>query len=188
MSTLTKHWPETLRAVWQLYHDHGYTVIIRNGYVYLFHAGAPRHCLRTEIDNGRWITQPAVDAFIESHLYEDMAGAIEARVQSPWEHVSAELPVETVMEFRAVTRDCYCYQCVQRCDFCTGMRRPDRYRYDFPTLAAAQEYLAACDWTQEAPCYFRKGNRWASIRGDGSGAGLPTIYEVRTGDYKPYSE
>jgi len=114
MTAITTNWPDTLRGLWQLYHDHGYTVIIRNGYVYLFHGGAPRHCLRTEVDNGRWMTRPAVDAFIESHLYEDMAGAIEARVQAPWEHISAELPVRAVMEFRAITRDCYCYQGVDR--------------------------------------------------------------------------
>ena len=177
----TTNWPVYLKDIWQLYHDHGYTVIIRNGCVYLFHAGAPRHCLRTEVDNGRWMEQPAVDFFIESHLYEDMAGAIEARVQPPWEHVSSEIPVEAVIEFRAITRDCYCYQGVDRCDFCTNTRRPDRYHYDFASMADAQAFLDACGWTAEATAYWRKDGKWASIKGDGSSAGLPSVYYIHFG-------
>jgi len=178
----TETWPESLPVVWQLYHDNGYTVIVRDSRVYLFHAGAPRHCLTTEVDRGRWISCPAVKAFVNSHLYEDMAGAIEDQVLPPWRHCSTDLDVQTVLEFRQVARDCYCYQGVLRCDFCTGMRRPDRFRNDYATVQEAQEFLTAEGFKQEAPCQWTKGKRWASIHGDGSNAGLPTVYGVQYGE------
>jgi hypothetical protein len=180
-------WPDTLPAIWRLLTENGYTVIIRNSNVYLFHAGAPRHCLATEVDNGRWMNHPPVSHFIHSHLYLDMAGEIEKRVQPPWRHVSAELPAWRVMEFDAVTRDCYCYQGVDRCDFCTGTRRPDRYRNHYATEEEARAFLLACGWQHEsgATCRFCQGSRWATIGGLGSCAGLPTVYEVREGEYKP---
>jgi hypothetical protein len=78
-------------------------------------------------------------------------------------------------------RDCYCYQGVDRCDFCTGRRPPDRLRWEFPDHQSAVDLLTACKWQPEAPSRFVKPGEWARIDGLGSTAGMPTIYAVKFG-------
>ena len=56
------------------------------------------------IDNGRWMQHHDIYA-------------------PPWECV--ELSDDQMANFEAAARDCYCYQGVDRCDFCTSTRTPD---------------------------------------------------------------
>ena len=56
------------------------------------------------VDNGRWMT------------HEDIYAP-------PWECV--ELTPAQLANFEAAARDCYCYQGVDRCDYCTSTRTPD---------------------------------------------------------------
>ncbi len=191
MSTQTQHdkaaatWPENLEAFWRSLREFGYTSICRIPDIYLFHMGSGRHCLTTPVDNGRWIGQgpfawsPYRAPYgPDSHFNDNWRDLI----LPPWRDCSAELTPAHVMEFRQVARDCYCYQGVQRCDFCTGLRRPDRYRDDYASLEEAQEMLRAGGWTMKASHRWTKGEKWASIGGAGSTAGMPTIYTIHTGE------
>lgn len=117
----------------------------------------------------------------QSHLYDvwptDQPGE--------WVDCSTELDAKTVLEFRATARDCYCYQGVNRCDFCTGLRKPDRNSNEFGSIEAAQVALMSRGYQSEnnSTHRFCKGDEWAAIYGGGSNAGLPTIYVVNTGTY-----
>jgi hypothetical protein len=176
----TMTWPETLRGVWERYSENGYSVILRDGIVYLFHGFVPRHCLATEVDRGSWISRPAMSRFVHSHLYEDMAGEIESRVLPPWRHVSSELTPLQVLEFRQTVKDCYCYKGVGRCDFCTGIRLPDFATWESASTNELREMLTSCGYAQEYPCRFLHPTKgWASIMGLGSATGLPTVYCVK---------
>ncbi len=180
-TTTATDWPTSLQGFVEALDRFGYKSIIRDRIAYLFHGGAGRHCLATEVDNGRWIgrgpfvwsphsTQYGPDSFYNDN-WRDL-------ILPPWRDVSAELSAERVMEFRQVMRACYCYQGVDRCDFCTSTRRPDRYRNDYATLGAAQAMLDAQGWRAVASHRWEKGDKWATIHGIGSQAGMPTLYEV----------
>lgn len=77
--------------------------IIRCGRAYLWPVGSPMAAV-TDIDNGHWME------------HTDFTAA-------PWTWV--RLTDAQRANFEATARDCYCYQGVDRCDFCTGTRTPD---------------------------------------------------------------
>jgi hypothetical protein len=91
---------------WATVRTHGNAkckAICRCGKVYIWPVSSPMAAV-TDIDNGRWMD------------HEDFGAA-------PWQWV--KLTDSQRANFDAVARDCYCYQGVDRCDFCTSTRTPD---------------------------------------------------------------
>lgn len=83
--------------------DRGFKCLIRCSRVYCWKSGE-RMARVTDVDNGRWMD------------HHDTSS-------EPWRWI--KLTDNQVANFEAAARDCYCYQGVQRCDFCTSTRTPD---------------------------------------------------------------
>jgi hypothetical protein len=81
----------------------GFKAFIRCGNVWCWTPGS-KTAQVTDVDNGRWMQHLDIHA-------------------DPWQCVA--LTDEQLVNFEAAARDCYCYQGVGRCDFCTSTRTPD---------------------------------------------------------------
>lgn len=91
---------------WALERTHGGTkckAFIRCSRAYIWAIGSPMAAV-TEVNNGHWME------------HRDFTAA-------PWTWV--RLTDEQRANFEAAARDCYCYQGVDRCDFCTGVLTPE---------------------------------------------------------------
>jgi len=86
---------------WSL--ERGFKCLIRCCRVYCWKPGEP-FARRMDVDNGRWMQHEDINA-------------------NPWQLV--RLTDNQRANFEGAARDCYCYQGVDRCDFCTSMRTPD---------------------------------------------------------------
>jgi hypothetical protein len=82
---------------------HRFKVFIRASKVWCWFPGTSGAQV-TNVDSGRWMEHTDIS-------------------KEPWKHV--RLTEGQIANFEATARDCYCYQGVDRCDFCTSVRTPD---------------------------------------------------------------